>query len=104
MKRVLKWSALSLAALLVLVGGIASWLLFTTPGARWVAGWSRRASRRRVDTRASTARSQASSWSRFRVRGGADKARIRIRSDGVDPTLMMLFSRALRIDNALVRD
>ena len=36
MRRLVKWSAGSLTALLLLVGGFASWLLFTTSGARWV--------------------------------------------------------------------
>src|SRR4051812_43527269 len=38
MKRFLKWGGLTLVALLLLIGGFASWLLFTTSGARWVAG------------------------------------------------------------------
>jgi autotransporter translocation and assembly factor TamB len=38
MRRLVKWSVLSLTVLLLLVGGFASWLLFTTSGARWVTG------------------------------------------------------------------
>ena len=71
------------------------------------AGWRRRSprvSRRRSDTRASTERSPGELVvTDFHFDGGADKARIRIASMTVDPTLMMLFSRVLRIDNARVQ-
>ena len=104
MKRVLKWSALSLAALLVLVAGMASWLLFTTSGARWVAGMvtSRFAPQIRYARLDGTIAGELVVTD-LRFEGGADMARVRIQSMRVDPTLMMLFSRALRIDNALVQ-
>ena len=97
-------AALSLAALLLLVGGFASWLLFTTSGARWVAGTvtSRFAPQVRYARIDGTIAGELTVTD-FQFDGGADKARIRIQSMTVDPTLMMLFSRALRIDNARVQ-
>ena len=37
-KRVAAWTGGSIAALLLLLVGLVTWLLFTTSGARWVAG------------------------------------------------------------------
>jgi autotransporter translocation and assembly factor TamB len=104
MRRLLKWSVLSLTALLLLVGGFASWLLFTTSGARWVTGtvttrFAPKISYARID---GTIAGELTITD-FRFEGGADSTRIRIRSMRVDPTLMMLFSRALRIDHARVQ-
>ncbi|HEU4779222.1 MAG TPA: translocation/assembly module TamB domain-containing protein [Steroidobacteraceae bacterium] len=104
MKRVLKWTALSLTVLLLLTGGFVAWVLFTSPGARWVAAtvtsrFAPQVKYARLDgTIAGVLR-----VTDFQFDGGADKARIRIQSMTVDPTLMMLFSRALRIDNARVQ-
>src|SRR6186713_373374 len=104
MRRLLKWSVLSLTALLVLVGGFASWLLFTTSGARWVAGavTSRFAPQVRYARIDGTIAGELT-ITEFQIEGGADSARIRIQSMRVNPTLMMLFSRALRVDHARVR-
>jgi len=102
-KRTLAWSALSLAAVVVLIAGFVCWLLFTTSGARWVAGavTSRFAPQVRYASIDGTIAGELRITD-FRFDGGADKARIQIRSMTVDPTLMMLFSRVLRIDNARV--
>jgi translocation and assembly module TamB len=102
-KKTLKWSALSLAVVLVLVVGGVCWLLFTTSGARWVAGTvtSRFAPQVKYAGIDGSIAGQLT-VNDFQFDGGADKARIRIRSMTVDPTLMMLFSRVLRIDNARV--
>jgi len=104
MRRLVKWSALSLTALLVLAGGFASWLLFTTSGARWVAATvtSRFAPQVRYARIDGTIAGKITITD-FRFEGGADSTRIRIQSMRVDPTLMMLFSRALRVDHARVQ-
>ena len=104
MRRLLKWSALSLTALLLLVGGFTSWLLFTTSGARWVtdtvtARFAPKVRYARID---GTIAGELTITD-FRFEGGADSTRIRIQSMRVNPTLMMLFSRALRIDHARVQ-
>jgi translocation and assembly module TamB len=103
MKRFLKWSGLTLVALLLLVGSFASWLLFTTSGARWVAGMvtSRFAPQIRYARIDGTIAGELVVTG-FQFQGDADTARISIRSMRVDPTLMMLFSRAVRIDRAVV--
>jgi len=90
--KVLLWSSGSLVLLLTLVAAGVAWLMFTTPGARWVAG---------------TASIDGTIAGRlvvtdFQFDGGVDKARVRVQSMTVDPTLRMLFSRVLRIDNAQV--
>jgi len=104
LKKVLLWSSGSLALLLLLVAGLVAWLLFTTSGARWVAGMAtaRFAPQVRYARIDGTIAGQLVVTG-FQFDGGADKARISIESMTVDPTLMMLFSRALRIDNARVR-
>ncbi|HEU5134320.1 MAG TPA: translocation/assembly module TamB domain-containing protein [Steroidobacteraceae bacterium] len=93
----------SLALLLLLATAAVAWLLFTTSGARWAA--------ETATTRFVPQVSYASldgtiagelTITDLQFDGGADKARIRIRSMTVDPTLMMIFSRVLRIDNARV--
>ena len=103
-RRLVKWSALSLTALLLLVGGFASWLLFTTSGARWVTGTvtARFAPKIRYARIDGTLAGEITITD-FRFESGADSTRIRIRSMRVDPTLMMLFSRALRVDHARVQ-
>ena len=103
-KKVLLWGGGSLVLLLLLVAAGLAWLLFTTPGARWVAG----AVTARFAPQVKYARIDGTiagelTVTDFQFDGGADKARIRIQSMAVDPTLMMLFSRALRIDNARVQ-
>ena len=102
-KRALQWSSLSLVVLLLLLAGLVSWLLFTTSGARWVAGTvaSRFAPQVKYAALDGTIAGELEITD-FQFDGGADKARIRIRSMSLDPTLMMLFSRVLRIDNARV--
>jgi translocation and assembly module TamB len=103
LKKVLLWGGGSFVALLVLVAGLVSWVLFTTSGARWVAEtvtsrFAPQVKYARIDGTIAGVLSVAD----FQFDGGADKARIRIRSMTIDPTLMMLFSRVLRIDNARV--
>ena len=104
LKQVLLWGGGSFALLLVLVAGLVAWILFTTPGARWVAGavTSRFAPQIKYARIDGTIAGQLVITD-FQFDGGADKARIGIESMTVDPTLMMLFSRVLRIDNARVR-
>jgi translocation and assembly module TamB len=102
-KKTLLWGGGSLAALLVVVAGVVSWLLFTTSGARWVAATATS----RFAPQVKYARIDGTiagllEVTDFQFDGGADKARIRIQSMQVDPTLMMLFSSVLRIDNARV--
>jgi len=102
-KKVLWWGGGTFVLLLVLVAGLLAWLLFTTSGARWVAAtvtsrFAPQVKYARIDGTIAGELVVAD----LQFDGGADKARIRIRSITVDPTLMMLFSRALRIDNARV--
>jgi translocation and assembly module TamB len=102
-KRVLLWGGGSLFALLVLMVAVVAWLLFTTSGARWVAGtvtsrFAPQVKYERIDGTIAGVLTVKD----FSFDGGVDKAHIRIRSMTVDPTLMMLFSRVLRIDNARV--
>ena len=104
LKKVLWWSGGSLFVLLLLLAAGVAWLLFTTSGARWVAATvtARFAPQIKYATLDGTIAGELTVTG-FRFEGGADKARIRIQSMTVDPTLMMLFSRALRIDNARVQ-
>jgi len=104
LKQVLLWGGGSFVLLLVLVAGLVAWLLFTTSGARWVAGvatarFAPQVKYARIDGTIAGVLTVTD----FQFDGGADKARISIESMTVDPTLMMLFSRMLRIDNARVR-
>ena len=104
LRKVLWWSGGTVVLLLLLVASLIAWLLFTTSGARWVA----RAATARFAPQIRYARIDGTIAGRLIVTdlafdGGADKARIRIKSMTVDPTLMMLFSRVLRIDNARVQ-
>ena len=102
-KKVLWWGGGSFVLLLVLIAGLLAWLLFTTSGARWVAATvtSRFAPQVKYARIDGTIAGELTVED-FQFDGGADKARISIQSMTVDPTLMMLFSRALRIDNARV--
>jgi translocation and assembly module TamB len=104
LKKGLRWSALGLAALLVLVVGFVSWVLFTTSGARWVAGvvTSRFAPQVTYGAIDGTI-AGALTVRDFRFQGAPDAARIRIASLTVEPTLRMLLSRTLRIENARVQ-
>ena len=98
----MEWRLARAAA--ALLAAVLAWLLFTTSGARWVAGTvtSRFAPQVRYARIDGTIAGELTVTD-FQFDGGADKARIRIQSMTVDPTLMMLFSRALRIDNARVQ-
>ncbi|HEV7609014.1 MAG TPA: translocation/assembly module TamB domain-containing protein [Steroidobacteraceae bacterium] len=104
LKKVLLWGGGSLALLLVLVAGLVAWLLFTNSGARWVAGMatSRFAPQVRYARIDGTIAGELIVKD-FQFDGGADQARIRIASMTIDPTLRMLFSRVLRLDNARVQ-
>ena len=103
LRKVLWWGGGSIALLLLLIVAGLAWILFTTSGARWVAqtATSRFAPQVRYAGIDGTIAGELTVTG-FQFDGGADKARIRIQSMTVDPTLMMLFSRALRIDNARV--
>jgi translocation and assembly module TamB len=104
LRKVLLWGGGSVLLLIVLVAAVSAWLLYTTSGARWVAG----AVTSRFAPQVKYARIDGTIAGKlvvtgFQFDGGADKARLSIESMTVDPTLMMLFSRVLRIDNARVR-
>jgi translocation and assembly module TamB len=103
-RKILLWSGGSLGALLLLTCALVAWLLSTTSGARWAARvvTSRFAPQVRYASIDGTIAGELT-VAGFEFDGGADKARIRIRSMRIDPTLMMLFSRVLRIDNARVQ-
>jgi translocation and assembly module TamB len=103
-RKTLKWSGIALAALLALVLVLLYWLLFTTGGARWAAGV--------VTSRFAPQISYASldgtiagelALKDFRFSGPPDAASIRIAELSVEPTLRMLLSRTLRIENARVQ-
>ena len=103
-KKTLWWSGLGLVGILLLVFALASWLLFTTSGARWAAGLvtSRFATQVSYATLDGTLASELR-LTDFRFTGPPDAAQIRIEELSVEPTLMMLLSRTLRIENARVR-
>ena len=103
-KKTLKWSGIGLSVLIVLLVGTLSWLLFTTSGARWIAG--------QVTSRFAKQVSYASidgtiagelTVRDFKFTGPPDAAQIRIAQLSVEPTLMMLLSKRLRIENARVQ-
>lgn len=103
-KKTLWWSGGGVALLILLVIAVAGWLLFTTSGARWIAG--------QVTSRFATQVSYSAIDGTiagglvvrdFRFTGPPDAARIHIEEMSVRPTLRMLLSRILRIENASVR-
>jgi len=102
-RRIFAWSGAVLAALLLVLAGVISWLLFTTSGARWVAGTvtQRFAPQVRYGAIHGTLAGKLT-VDDFRFEGDAYTARVRIARMTVDPTLSMLFSRVLRIDHATV--
>jgi translocation and assembly module TamB len=104
-RRVLKWTALSLVALLLLVGGLVSWLLFTNPGARWVAATvtERYLPAVRYGALEGTIASSITLVD-FSFDGGAEVAKIRAARIHVQPTLSALFGHTLHINSASVRE
>ncbi len=103
LKRTLLWGGGVLGALLLLLVALVAWLLFTTAGARWVAGLvtSRFAPQVKYASIDGSI-AGALTVTDFRFEGPPDAARIRIAKMTVEPTLMMVFSRTLRIENARV--
>ncbi|HET9472446.1 MAG TPA: hypothetical protein VFO82_01045, partial [Steroidobacteraceae bacterium] len=103
MKRVATWTGGSLGTLLLLLMGLVAWLLFTTAGARWVAGTvtQRFAPQVKYGSIDGTIAGVLEVRD-FRFEAGPDTAKIRIAAMTVDPTLRMLFSRTLRIERATV--
>src|SRR5688572_11569873 len=101
LKKTLMWTSLGMAALLVLVVGLSSWLLFTTAGARWAAGvvTSRFAPQVKYASLDGTIAGSLT-LEDFQFQGPPDAASIRIATLTVEPTLRMLMSRTLRIENA----
>ncbi|HEX6636279.1 MAG TPA: translocation/assembly module TamB domain-containing protein [Steroidobacteraceae bacterium] len=104
MKKTLVWSGAGVGSLVLLVIAFAGWLLFTTSGARWAGSL--------VTSRFAPQVSYASldgtvagglAVQDFQFRGPPDAARIRIAQLSVRPTLRMLLSRTLRIENARVQ-
>ncbi|HKU91538.1 MAG TPA: translocation/assembly module TamB domain-containing protein [Steroidobacteraceae bacterium] len=103
-RKIFAWTGGVLLALVLLVAGFVSWVLFTNPGARWIAGtvtenFVPQVRYSSIDgTIAGTLEIRD-----FRFEGDAYTAKIRIAHMSVDPTLGMLFSRVLRIERATVR-
>jgi autotransporter translocation and assembly factor TamB len=102
-RRVFLWGGSLLATLLMLLGALMGWLLFTTSGARWVAGavTQRFAPQVKYGALDGTLAGPLTIKD-FRFEDGADKPKIRIGNMTVDPTLRMLLSRTLRIERATV--
>jgi translocation and assembly module TamB len=102
-KKTLQWSGFGLALLLLLLVGMLAWVLTTTSGARWVAGmvtsrFAKQVTYASIDgTIAGELRVRD-----FQFAGPPDAATIRIANLSVEPTLRMLLSRRLRIENARV--
>jgi translocation and assembly module TamB len=103
LRKTLKWGSLSLATLLLLLVAALCWLLLTTSGARWIAGTvtSRFAPQVAYASIDGTI-AGALTVKDFRFQGAPDAARIQIAELTVEPTLRMLLSRRLRIENASV--
>jgi translocation and assembly module TamB len=103
-RKVIAWSAAALGLTLVLVAGLVSWVLFTSSGARWVAGMvtTRFVPQVKYSSIEGTIAGELEVRD-FRFEGDAYAAKIRIAQMSVDPTLGMLFSRVLRIERATVR-
>jgi translocation and assembly module TamB len=102
-KKSLKWSGLGLGTLIVLLVAFASWLLFTTSGMRWAANlvttrFAPQVSYSNID---GTLASEITVTD-FAFKGEPQAAQIRIKRLSVEPTLRMLLSRRLRIENARV--
>ncbi len=103
LKRVTAWTAGALAVPLLLLAGMTAWLLFTTSGARWIAGTVTQRFAPQVKYGALDGTIAGVLEVRdFRFEGGAEQAKIRIERITVDPTLSMLLSRTLRIERATV--
>ena len=104
MRRVLKWAALSLAALLLLIGGFVSWLLFTNSGARWVAATvtQRYLPALSYSALEGTIASEITLID-FNYDGGADAVKVRAARIHVEPTLSALFGRTLHVNSASVQ-
>jgi translocation and assembly module TamB len=105
MKRAAKiavWSGGSLVLLVAAVLAFVAWVLFTTSGARWVAGVAvERLPQVKYATLDGTLAGELTVTD-FRFEGEPTAARIRIARMTVDPTLRMLLSRVLRIERASV--
>jgi translocation and assembly module TamB len=97
------WSGGSLVLVVLLALAAVSWILFTTPGARWVAdlATSRFAPQVKYASIDGTIAGQLIVMD-FRFEGDPTAAKIRIAKLTVNPTLRMLFSHVLRIDRATV--
>ena len=102
-KKIALWSGGVVVTLIVAVLVAVSWVLFTTSGARWVAGLatSRFAPMVKYARIDGTIAGELTITD-FRFEGGPTVAKIRIARMTVDPTLRMLFSRVLRIERASV--
>lgn len=102
-RKVMFWSGGVFVALLLFVVALLAWVLFTTPGARWVAGMvtQRLAPQVSYGSLDGTIAGELQVGD-FRFVGEPGTASIRIARLTVDPTLSMLFARALRIERATV--
>lgn len=103
-KKTLKWSGVGLGSLILLLVAVVCWLLFTTSGARWIAGLvtSKFAPQVSFASLDGTIAGELT-VREFQFSGPPDAAKIRIAELSVEPTLMMLLSRTLRLENARVR-
>ncbi len=109
MRRAAKWLAVGGGVLVLLFVALAcalAWVLFTTSGARWVAGMA--VSRFPPPAKVAYASIDGTIAGElvvtdFRFEGDPTTAKVRIARMTVDPTLRMLFSSVLRIENASVR-
>ena len=103
-RKILAWSGGTVAGLLLALFAILWWLLFTTSGARWVAGTAtqRFAPQVKYSTIDGTIAGTLTVTG-FSFEADEYTAKIRISRMTIDPTLSMLFSRVLRIDHATVQ-
>ena len=103
-RKILAWSGGVLLLTVLVVTGFVSWILFTNPGARWVASTVTEEFLPQVRYSSIDGTIAGKLEIRdFRFEGDAYTAKIRIAHMSVDPTLSMLFSRVLRIERATVR-
>ena len=104
--KIFAWTGGVLALLVVALVCAVAWMLFSTSGARWVADMAVE----RFPPPAKVAYASIDGTiagelvvTDFRFEGDPTTAKVRIARMTVDPTLRMLFSRVLRIENASVR-
>jgi translocation and assembly module TamB len=100
--KVALWSGGTLVLLVAALLAFVAWVLFTTAGARWVAGVAVERLPQVSYTGLDGTLAGELTITDFRFEGEPTAAKIRIARMTVDPTLRMLFSRVLRIERASV--